>query len=1448
MQETSIAREEFKQIDPGKQLAPRIPEGQSNSNLRGNPKPFKNPDIQKKKRSLSTPFSAPEWWSSNALTCYSSTHSDVMTIKGFLNGHEARMLIDSGASGNFVNAQFLGNGRETLAACMSDTSPKNVKLANGTTVQANQMLANVNTNVKNRTLPTSFVVLPQLSNSYDAILGMPYLEAADPDISFSQKTFKWRSPKMNLSGSQPLLNALPIGLHNPNTVPVISPHQHNPINRYCQKQGMRSLANVKIPQNYREKPRHLKPGEQFILTRVRDTFFEQASQEQNSKELQWNEISVKEIIPKLHPEAQKLVKRFEAIFPEELPKKLPPKRKIEHRIDLVPGAQPVAQTIYRMSDHELKELKRQIDDLIHHGFIRPSISPYGSPVLFVKKKDGSLRLCVDYRKLNNITIKNSFGLPRADEQIESVRGARFFTKLDLHSGYNQMRVAPEDIEKTAFSCRFGHFEFVVTPFGLCNAPCSFQALMNSVLHPLLGVCVLCYLDDILIYSATIEDHSRDVTKVLELLQKNELYVKLRKCEMFTNACSFLGHHLSNNGISVEEDKIIAIKQWPIPKNIREIQSFLGAASYYRRFIPNFARIACPLTELTRKEVKWQWDLKQQQAFESLKSALSHAPVLMSPNYTKEFTITSDACANGYGGVLSQLDDNGHERPIAYYSKRFNRTEENWSTYEQECFALVQCLKKFRHYIEGKPVKLYTDHKALIHLNNQPNLNAKQARWVSFINLFDYTIKYKEGKTNKVADALSRQFISAEKPEEVPERLRLNHDINTKYKDDYNLNGAHVISKVMNEDLVSKIHDAQMVDPQCAEVFEKGPSELNKQKGVTVNNNLVQKHGRIYVPSNPELRNYLLNQFHDNSGHVGRDKTIDLINRIFYWTNLFDDVASYVKSCIKCQRNKPSNQQPHGLLQPLEIPDTRWSSVAIDFITGLPRSSGFNAILTITDRLTKMVHLIPTVKEATASDIAKIFLRHVVRHHGIPRSIVSDRDAKFTSHFWRELMKLLNINLKMSSANHPECDGQSEKTNRTTIEILRSFVNTKNTNWAEVIPLVEIAINNTKSATTGLTPYFINYGFHPNFTALNDNSPFKTNAPAVESYFKSIQAATELAKQNIKNAQLNQKHYADQKRRPHQFKVGDKVFINAAHFRLQSGVQKLNPLNLGPFEIIRAKGQNTFALKLPSNWRVNNAFHVSKLRLANENDNKRFPIREQTTPPIPHISDDGDEHWEIEQIVDHRRKRNRLEYRVRWKGYQAEEDTWETVKTLANARDALKEYHNSLDQTQLNTIHRARKQRPTLTNPDRKEESLPCKALTKRGQRCRNRTRRSRYCQVHLKQLQNLRITDSKIADAGLGLFVDKHALPKNRIIAPYTGVESTKPIGGDYTLKVNNNRFINANRSKDIAGFANDCRTMNKKKGECKGNNAKYSLNNKTKTVNLVSTKRIQPFCNGVVT
>ena len=467
------------------------------------------------------------WVNSNALICCSSTHSDVITVDGYLNGHSAHMLINSGASGNFITEKYIiGSGRETLASIIDHTIPKTVKLANGSIIQTDQILNNINTSVKNKSFPCSFVVLPELNNSYDAILGMPYLELADPDISFSKKTFNWRNDSKTDQSGVDSINSSLQGNHsevNADPYNIITPvhiHDYNfNLKNNKRNRNAINLSGIEVYKPQLNQNLSIEPNDQLIMVNVINTCFNNIHNSNSKIGNPLNNASVNEITPTLHPEAQKLVKEFKGIFPEELPKVLPPKRSIDHRIDLVPGAQPVSQPIYRMSATELKELKKQIDELLSHGFIRPSLSPYGSPVLFVKKKDGSLRLCVDYRRLNEVTIKNSFGLPRADEQLESVRGAKYFTKLDLHSGYNQMRVAGRDIEKTAFKCRFGHFEYLVTPFGLCNAPSSFQALMNSILHPLLGVCVLSYIDDILIFSATLEDHIKDVRKVLTLLKQ-----------------------------------------------------------------------------------------------------------------------------------------------------------------------------------------------------------------------------------------------------------------------------------------------------------------------------------------------------------------------------------------------------------------------------------------------------------------------------------------------------------------------------------------------------------------------------------------------------------------------------------------------------------------------------------------------------------------------------------------------------------------------------------------------------------------------------------------------------------------------------------------------------------------------------------------------------------------
>ena len=437
-------------------------------------------------------------------------------------------------------------------------------------------------------------------------------------------------------------------------------------------------------------------------------------------------------------------------FPDDI-SGLPPDREVEFTIDLIPGTEPIYIPPYRMSPAELRELKAQLEELFSKGFIRPSISPWGAPVLFVKKKDGSLRLCIDYRQLNRVTIRNQYPLPRIDELFDQLQGSRVYSKIDLRSGYHQLRVQESDVPKTAFRTRYGHYEFLVMPFGLTNAPTAFMDLMNWVFQPYLDRFVIVFIDDILVYSGSLEEHSEHLRIVLQILRERQLYAKLSKCQFWLDRVTFLGHVISVEGVSVDPQKIEVVVNWKPPKNVSEVRSFLGLAGYYRKFVEGFSKIAAPLTKLTRKDVKYDLVDACQQSFEELKGRLTSAPVLALPNGRYGFVVYSDASQQGLGCVLMQND-----RVIAYASRQLKKHEENYPTHDLELAAVVFALKIWRHYLYGVPCRIFTDHKSLQYIFTQKELNLRQRRWLELIKDYDCTIEYHSGKTNVVADALSRR--------------------------------------------------------------------------------------------------------------------------------------------------------------------------------------------------------------------------------------------------------------------------------------------------------------------------------------------------------------------------------------------------------------------------------------------------------------------------------------------------------------------------------------------------------------------------------------------------------------------------------------------------------------------------------------------------------------------
>ena len=964
----------------------------------------------------------------------------------------------------------------------------------------------------------------------------------------------------------------------------------------------------------------------------------------------------------LNEKSKAMIRKFVDVFPDDLPKELPPKRTSDFRIQLKDDAKPVTRAPYRMSSVELVELKKQLDDLIAHGFIVPSKSPYGAPILFVKKKDGSMRMCMDYRALNDQTVKNSYPLPRVEDLLDQLQGAKVFSKIDLRSGYHQILIHEQDTWKTAFRSRYGLYEFKVLPFGLTNAPAHFMALMQEVFHELLDTCVVVFLDDVLIYSRNEQEHDEHLSRVLQLLRQHKLYAKLSKCELYQSRISFLGHTLSAEGVHMETSKVQAIQEWPAPMTISDLRAFLGLAGYYRRFISCFSAIALPLTALLKRDKAYTWTDEAAQAFKKLKWAVQNAPVLVTPRQDLEFVVTTDASGYAIGASLSQDSGDGL-RPCAFMSKKMIPAERNYPVHEQELLAIICALKEWRHHLHGKKFRIITDHHSLRYLRTQPHLSARQSRWCEYLSQFDFTIEYMDGKQNVVADALSRRADHREAS--------------------VNATTIKIVSSELLDEIRLLYDDDQLLGRDQTD--EDRAKAISKHK-LRLEDGFWCRDDRYYVPSSKSLKTKLLAEAHDSilAGHVGSAKTIELVSRNYYWPRMYEEIKHYVATCTKCQQNKASHEHPQGLLQPLPVPERRWQQVTMDFITQLPMTkSGHDAIVVFVDKLSKMVHLVPTTTTVDAPQVAKIFMREVVRLHGVPESIVSDRDPRFTSSFWRELWKMLGTRLAMSTAYHPQTDGQTERANRTLEDMLRAFVSVRQDDWDDFLVASEIAINNTQQASSKYSPFFLNSGAHPRFPLCTQT---KSDNQTAEQVFESLRKALEQATKNLEQAQQRQAHFANQHRREIELQVGDKVWLSTRDLPLRYRAPKLDQKFIGPYEVVKRVGEVSYELELPESIRIHRVFHISKLR-KHKDGHDEWPDRVDESRPAPEIVDDEEE-FEVDAILDKRmqawkdprtpsaRAKMHAQYLVAWKGYPAHERTWEWASELAKAQDKIDEYENA----------------------------------------------------------------------------------------------------------------------------------------------------------------------------
>jgi transposase InsO family protein len=1014
-------------------------------------------------------------------------------------------------------------------------------------------------------------------------------------------------------------------------------------------------------------------------------------------------------------------------------------------------------------------------------------------------------------------------------------------------------------------------------------------LMNDTFRDLLDRSVLVFLDDILVFSRTEQEHEQHVEEVLRRLRRQQLYAKLSKCELFRQQVEFLGHHIGADGLSVSPDKIAAVRDWPRPGNVRDVRSFLGLANFYRRFVRDYSKLALPLTELTKTDVRFAWSDQQQQAFDALKRALCSAPVLLIPDPELPFTLACDACNYAIGATLQQDQGNGLQ-PVAYRSRKLTPAERNWDTREKEFFALVDACLHWRHYLHSDvPFRLLSDHDSLKYHKSMPHLTGRLARWIERMAEFNYTIEHIAGSRNIVADALSRRvdlnhsdampagqrqllwaaaarpgtdaaterernrcaaeeshppapdlpapnaagvivmpsqrcigttrkgghckqrtargslcwnhlssvlglrlrvsvvpgagmglFASRDLPARTDidytgdrrpldndtepgpyflqltnstaidaartnagpgrwindprgsdaaanatwslytppgkprvacvrtlRRIKKGEEILVKYGANYwrfhqaradrqqqqrprarrrrgpaqrrqqQPQQAAALQTTFASDLTDALTTAALADEAYAKRVKQPPT------GYTVANGLLRRaNGAIEVPNDAALRTRILAELHDapTGAHFGRDKMLVAARTRFAWDGMATTIERYVSTCDACQRNKPSQQATPGMLMPLPIPDRPCQEWTQDAVTGLPRTKrGHDAIQVYVERLCKVKHFAASRSTDGAAEMAASFVHNVVRPHGVPEAVISDRDPRFTAHFYAELTKLLGVTLRMSTARHPQSDGQSEREIRTLITALRAFCNDHQDDWDDYLDMLELGFNSAVQASTQHTPYELLYGRAPRLPIDTAIAPFVPRNPAAIDRAQTLRDALEYARQHLLSAQERQALNANRHRRADTFAVDDQVLLSTEGLQLRNGNNKLCSRFIGPFAITAVVNPNAYTLKLPPQLQaLHPTFNIEKLKRYRDGS-ALFPHRPRPfdrPPPVVEADSNGDETFEVERIIAQRKRGRRQEYLVRWRGYPPEEDTWEPLSSLRNANDALTDFRRN----------------------------------------------------------------------------------------------------------------------------------------------------------------------------
>lgn len=833
----------------------------------------------------------------------------------------------------------------------------------------------------------------------------------------------------------------------------------------------------------------------------------------------------------------------------------------EMQIELT-SQRPVVYRPYRLSHFEREKVRSMVDEMLNAGIVRESVSNYASPILLVRKKDGSLRMCVDYRMLNSVTIKERYPMPIIEDEIARLTGQACFITLDLSSGYYQVPISAESKHLTSFVTPDGQYEFNRMPFGLANAPAVFQRMMNTILGSARYNKATAYIDDILIFGKNQSECLDRLEEVLHLIENANLTLNLAKCDFLKDRIDYLGYEISADGVRPGEKKILSVANFPRPDNIHNVRQFLGLASYFRKFIENFAQIAFPLSRLLRKGEVWVWGTAQDEAFETLKARLVNRPILAIYDPAAETELHTDASRVGIGGILLQRStDGGSFRPVAYYSRQTSPEERNFHSYELEALAVVCSLRKFRVYLLGKEFKIMTDCSALRSTFSKRDLIPRIARWWLSLQEFNCTVEYRAGTKMCHVDALSR---------------------NPSAEYDSSLDQLPTVMSISNEDWLQTL---QLGDSELQRIRDIISSDLDEKELRYLKDNYVTKDSKLYrclggdrhnirwvVPKGARWQLCRMN--HDDIGHFGVEKTLERMKKNYWFAKMSRFVKKYVGACIECAYAKNSSNDREGLLHPITKVAVPFDTLHVDHLGPFVKSArGYTHLLVVVDAFTKFCFIRP-VRNTNTNNTIRV-LEDIFSTFRTPNRLISDRGSCYTAHAFKRFCLDKGVRHVLNAVASPRSNGQVERYNRTILDSLKALcIKHGEKNWDSLLGQIQWGLNNTIQKTTGKAPSEVLFGTYMN----GEMKPVLNEIAEDTRHYEELSTIRDQVKNKIDFEQSKQKEYFDKGRKPaRQYAEGDLVKITRTCFNNDGQSKKLLVPFVGPYRVTKALGRDRYVV-------------------------------------------------------------------------------------------------------------------------------------------------------------------------------------------------------------------------------------------------------------------------------